>query len=158
MGRRLNDSDFGRFALFALFLIGAISCSAVYLFLTVFVRPDSESLPSVEDEGPKEEQCCRGVEHLELWGDAVKWGSQFVLNSSEECCMACKRMCNGDGGPCLCNSWVYCGDREACGSRFGEVSLHFFWFATSRIFSVLISSCTCFWRHVWCLFIISVQF
>ncbi|XP_047161570.1 uncharacterized protein LOC124831587 [Vigna umbellata] len=120
MGRRQNDSDFGRFALFALFLIGTISCSAVYLFLSVILRPNSESLPSVEDEGPKEEQCCRGVENLELWGEAVKWGSEFVLNSSEECCMACKRMCNGEGGPCLCNSWVYCGDREACGPRFGE--------------------------------------
>ncbi|BAT83468.1 hypothetical protein LR48_Vigan03g034200 [Vigna angularis] len=120
MGRRQNDSDFGRFALFALFLIGTISCSAVYLFLSVILRPNSESLPSAEDEGPKEEQCCRGVENLELWGEAVKWGSEFVLNSSEECCMACKRMCNGEGGPCLCNSWVYCGDREACGPRFGE--------------------------------------
>ncbi|WVZ06214.1 hypothetical protein V8G54_019560 [Vigna mungo] len=123
MGRRQNVSDFGRFALFALFLIGTISCSAVYLFLSVILRPNSESLPSVEDEGPKEEQCCRGVENLELWGEAVKWGSEFVLNSSEECCMACKRMCNGEGGSCLCNSWVYCGDREACGPRFGEFSL-----------------------------------
>jgi len=132
MGRRHNDSDFGRFALIALFLIGAISCSAVYLFLTVVFVPDIESLPSVEIEGPTEGQCCQGVEHLELWGDAVKWGSEFMLNSSEECCMACKRMCTGEGGPCLCNSWVYCGDKEACGPRFGEVSLHFFWFATAR--------------------------
>ena len=80
----------------------------------------------------EEENCCRGIENLELWGDAVKWGSEFRLNSSEECCMACKRMCSGEGGPCMCNSWVYCGDREACGPRFGEVLLDFFYFATTR--------------------------
>ncbi|TKY65296.1 peptidyl-prolyl cis-trans isomerase [Spatholobus suberectus] len=121
MGRRQNGSDFGRFALLVLFLTGTISCSAVYLFLTVVFRPNTESLPSVDDVGVAEEgQCCRGIEHLELWGDAVKWGSEFRVNSSEECCMACKRMCGGEGGPCLCNSWVYCGDREACGPRFGE--------------------------------------
>ncbi|XP_020203187.1 uncharacterized protein LOC109788774 isoform X2 [Cajanus cajan] len=124
MGRRQNGSDFGRFALLLLFLIGAISCSAVYLFLTVVFKPSTESLPSTDHDlglrGAQEEQCCRGVEHLELWGDAVKWGSEFRLNSSEECCMACKRTCSGEGGACLCNSWVYCGDREACGPRFGE--------------------------------------
>ncbi|KAG4992565.1 hypothetical protein JHK87_026022 [Glycine soja] len=123
MGRRQNDSDFGRFAILVLFLIGAISCFVIYLFLTVVFSPSPESLPSVDDHVvgvAEEEQCCRGIEHLELWGDAVKWGSEFRLNSSEECCMACKRMCSGDGGPCMCNSWVYCGDREACGPRFGE--------------------------------------
>lgn len=130
MGRRHNDSDFGRFALIVLFLTGTISCFAVYVFLTVVFRPSStESLASVDDDddivgGVVEEQCCRGIEHLELWGDAVKWGSEFKANSSEECCMECKRMCDGEGGPCLCNSWVYCGDREACGPRFGEVLLH----------------------------------
>lgn len=124
MGRRHNDSDFGRFALIVLFLTGMISCFAVYVFLTVVFRPSStESMASVDDDvvgGVLEEQCCRGIEHLELWGDAVKWGSEFKANSSEECCMECKRMCDGEGGPCLCNSWVYCGDREACGPRFGE--------------------------------------
>ncbi|KAK7256316.1 hypothetical protein RIF29_29758 [Crotalaria pallida] len=135
MGRRQNDSYFGRFALLILFLIGAISCSMVYLFLTVALRPPPLSffssssmqefehengVTSFEEEDEEGEQCCRGVEHLELWGDAVKWGSEFKVNSSEDCCVACKRMCRGDGGPCLCNSWVFCGDREACGPRFGE--------------------------------------
>ncbi|KAL2330111.1 hypothetical protein Fmac_017692 [Flemingia macrophylla] len=119
MGRRQNLSAF--FLLF-LFLIGAISCSAVYLFLTVVFGPSAESLPSTDRHlgAAEEEQCCGGVEHLELWGDAVKWGSQFRVNSSEECCLACKRTCSGQGGVCLCNSWVYCGDRKACGPRFGE--------------------------------------
>lgn len=140
MGRRQNDSDFGRFAILVLFLIGAISCSVIYLFLTVVFSPSPESLPSVDDHVvgvAEEEQCCRGIEHLELWGDAVKWGSEFRLNSSEECCMACKRMCSGDGGPCMCNSWVYCGDREACGPRFGEVLFLLFYFATTRFNFIL---------------------
>ncbi|KAE8721245.1 RNA-binding family protein isoform 1 [Hibiscus syriacus] len=62
----------------------------------------------------------KGIEHLDLWGDSVKWGSDFKLNSSKECCDACKDMCKGDDGPCLCDSWVFCGDKVACGSRFGE--------------------------------------
>lgn len=136
MGRRQNDSDFGRFALLILFLMGAISCSMVYLFLTVVFRPGNAPLSSssmqeleyengvVEEEGRQE--CCSGIQHLELWGDAVKWGAEFKVNSSEDCCMACKRMCRGDGGPCLCNSWVFCGDREACGPRFGEVYYYYY--------------------------------
>lgn len=72
------------------------------------------------DEGQREKECCRGIENLELWGAAVKWGSEFKFNSSEECCGACKKMCSGNDGPCLCDSWVFCGDREACGPHFGE--------------------------------------
>lgn len=67
-------------------------------------------------------ECCGGIEHLELWGAAVKWGADFKLSTSEECCRACKAMCGGNGGPCLCDSWVFCGNRAACGSQFGEVS------------------------------------
>ncbi|KAE8692992.1 hypothetical protein F3Y22_tig00110819pilonHSYRG00127 [Hibiscus syriacus] len=31
-------------------------------------------------------------------------------------------MCTGNDGPCLCDTWVFCGNKEAYGSRFGEVS------------------------------------
>lgn len=76
------------------------------------------------DGGVKGESggCCGGIENLELWGAAVKWGSEFKFNSSEGCCKACKAMCTGTDGPCLCDTWVFCGNREACGSKFGEVS------------------------------------
>lgn len=57
---------------------------------------------------------------MELWGDAVKWGTEFRFNSLEDCCKASQAMCRDDCGPCLCNSWVFCGDREASGPRFGE--------------------------------------
>lgn len=80
-------------------------------------------MQGVDDLGSGEEgQCCKGIQHLELWGDAVNWGTEFRVNSSEDCCKACKKMCgDGDKGSCLCNSWVFCGDRNACGTRFGEV-------------------------------------
>ncbi|PNX69430.1 peptidyl-prolyl cis-trans isomerase, partial [Trifolium pratense] len=68
--------------------------------------------------------CCRGIENLELWGSAVKWGSDFKFNTSEGCCNACKSMCTGKDGPCLCDTWVFCGNRQACGSKFGEVTRH----------------------------------
>lgn len=80
----------------------------------------SESL--AVDEGENGGGCCRGIENLELWGAAVKWGTDFKFNSSEECCQACKKLCSGNDGPCLCDSWVFCGNREACGPKFGEVS------------------------------------
>lgn len=134
MARRRNDSEAGRFAILILFLMGAISCGIVYFCISVVFVPTgtdptiSASLDSGQTvdrdlstkEEEKKEFCCRGIEHLELWGDAVKWGSEFKLNSSEECCTACKAMCRKDG-PCLCDSWVYCGNKEACGARFGEV-------------------------------------
>ncbi|KAJ8900332.1 hypothetical protein K2173_024972 [Erythroxylum novogranatense] len=128
MGRRQSDSSFGRFALLILFVIGAISCYAAYLCFSIVFRPSSvESLGFTIGDGLKkknrgggreEEGCCEGVEHMELWGDAVKWGSNFKVNSSKDCCLACKGMC--DDGHCLCNSWVFCGDKHACGSHFGE--------------------------------------
>ncbi|PON58845.1 Cyclophilin-like domain containing protein [Parasponia andersonii] len=132
MGRRKNDSAVGRFSILILFLMGVISCCMVYYSISVVFVP-SRTDPTIsvldsgqpadpegeEEEEESEEFCCRGIEHWELWGDAVKWGSQFKLNSSEECCQACKAMCRKDG-PCLCDSWVFCGNQEACGARFGE--------------------------------------
>lgn len=136
MGRRYNDSDFGKFTLLVFFLIGAISCSAVYVFLTLVFRANTASVVTMQVEksdfedllSEEEGKCCGGVEHLELWGEAVRWGNDFRVNSSEDCCRACKNLCRGDGQRCLCNSWVFCGDRDACGARFGEVLLQFYHF------------------------------
>lgn len=108
------------------------SCIVVYMFASVALRPNRVSSNSELDSlamvghggngGLEEEsgECCRGIENLELWGAAVKWGSDFKFNSSEECCKACKAMCTGNDGPCLCDSWVFCGNREACGPHFRE--------------------------------------
>ncbi|XP_039033064.1 uncharacterized protein LOC120168847 [Hibiscus syriacus] len=81
---------------------------------------DSSGSAGSIDVGEKKGGCCRGIENLELWGVAVKWGSDFKFNSSVECCQACNAMCTGNDGPCLCDTWVFCGNKEACGSRFGE--------------------------------------
>ncbi|KAK1561176.1 hypothetical protein Q3G72_035220 [Acer saccharum] len=132
MGRRQTDTEIGRFVLLVLLLLGSVSCLMVYLCFSMAYN----SVSSSSDDGvvvgnnnnsrDEVSECCRGIEHLELWGDAVKWGSDFKVDSSEKCCMACKDMCGGGGGgrsgdePCLCDSWVFCGDKQACGSRFGE--------------------------------------
>lgn len=132
MARRQYDAGPPRFASLPLFLIGAVSCTAAYLFMSSVLRPAAHSPPFPGDgDGDRRfvkveetrvgSECCGGVEHLELWGAAVKWGAEFKLNTSGECCRACKAMCSENGGPCLCDSWVFCGNREACGSQFGEV-------------------------------------
>lgn len=131
MGRKPIDSDPNRLGIKILLFMGLVSCTVVYLFMSSVLRPSesskTESLTKLDKEsgnldGDESAGCCRGMPHLEYWGPAVKWGSDFKFNSSEECCKACKAMCTGKDGPCLCDSWVFCGDREACGSHFGEVS------------------------------------
>lgn len=104
------------------------SCGLAYLFFSAVTRSGSVSefragsTSSFAIVGEKTGGgCCRGIEDLELWGSAVKWGSDFKFNTSEGCCNACKAMCTGKDGPCLCDSWVFCGNRENCGSKFGEV-------------------------------------
>ncbi|XP_044491279.1 uncharacterized protein LOC123215304 isoform X2 [Mangifera indica] len=117
MGRRQIGLKFGRFAPLILFFLGGLSCFMVYLW--IFATYDS-SFSESGGKGEEEIKCCRGIQELEFWGDAVKWGSKFKVNTSEECCMACKDMCRGVDGPCPCNSWVFCGDKQGCGPRFGE--------------------------------------
>jgi hypothetical protein len=112
-----------------LLLVCLGSCGLVYVFLSLITRSGSVSelrtgsTSSIDLVGEKNVGgCCRGIENLELWGSAVKWGSDFKFNTSEECCNACKSMCTGKDGPCLCDTWVFCGNRQACGSKFGEVT------------------------------------
>lgn len=137
MGRKQIESEPSRYASLILLFIGLASCSLVYAFLSVVLRPEGDSRDLEvdrsaligEDEGggagAGSGGCCRGIDNLELWGPAVKWGSEFKFNSSEECCKACKEMCTGNDGPCLCDTWVFCGNRESCGAKFGEVRLIF---------------------------------
>lgn len=40
--------------------------------------------------------CCR------MWGDVVKWGSNFHTNTPGECCEACQKHVPPTGGP-TCN-------------------------------------------------------
>ncbi|KAI5602134.1 hypothetical protein POPTR_001G150300v4 [Populus trichocarpa] len=125
MGRRQNDSEPSRFISLTFLLAGFISCALVYTVLSVALNSNTNSKgsnfePLTLAEESNDGGCCRGVEKLELWGGAVKWGSDHKFNSSKECCQACKAMCTGIDGPCLCDTWVFCGNKKACGSKFGE--------------------------------------
>ncbi|GLU05501.1 hypothetical protein SLE2022_226000 [Rubroshorea leprosula] len=132
MGRRQNDPDPFRYTSLFLVLVGLISFGLVYAVVSTLVNSNGSSKNSsfdslemlgegggVDLEG-KDGECCRGIESLEIWGTAVKWGTEFKFNSSVECCKACKAMCSGIDGPCLCDTWVFCGNKETCGSKFGE--------------------------------------
>lgn len=135
MGRKPNDQETSRWVFLILLLLGIASFTLVYTVLSS--ASNSKHGPSVSNfdymlveggdggekvgfSGADEGKCCKGIDHLELWGAAVKWGSEFKFNTSEECCNACKGMCTGQDGPCLCDSWVFCGNKQACGSKFGE--------------------------------------
>ncbi|GKC90627.1 peptidyl-prolyl cis-trans isomerase [Tanacetum coccineum] len=81
--------------------MGLFSCFLVYMFMSVVLRPSEkiQFLSVSEDES---------VELVDNNGGCF------------ECCDACKAMCNGKDGPCLCDSWVFCGNPDACGSKYGE--------------------------------------
>ncbi|XP_078439974.1 peptidyl-prolyl cis-trans isomerase isoform X2 [Wolffia australiana] len=134
MRRRSNDGGNRRSIPVILLFAGFATCCVVYTGIILARRRSPSSNLSLfssiggfqrfgaaeEDEAEGFGDCCRGSENLELWGFSVKWGTDFRLNSSRECCKACKEMCNARDGPCLCNSWVFCGDREKCKEKFGE--------------------------------------
>ncbi|GMH09283.1 hypothetical protein Nepgr_011124 [Nepenthes gracilis] len=132
MGRKPIDSDPSRWAFQALLFLALASCTVAYMVFSVLFRPGSilsnsdSGSPALEETvggsvlQRENGRCCGGIPNLELWGAAVKWGTEFKSNYSEECCKACKALCTGNQGPCLCDSWVFCGNREACGSKFGE--------------------------------------
>ncbi|XAR70552.1 Peptidylprolyl isomerase [Bertholletia excelsa] len=132
MGRKTTASEHTSWASLTLLLTALLSCTVAYIFASLVLRPKNWSSisehwskatigddPNGSLEGERGE-CCRGIQNLELWGTAVKWGSEFKLNSSQECCEACKAMCSSVDGLCLCDTWVFCGNREACGPRYGE--------------------------------------
>lgn len=164
MGRRQTDSKVCRSLLPVLFLLGMVSVCMALLWLPAVLKSTGNTainqvLDLVENDSGgsgaeeiEEEVCCRGFEHLELWGDAVKWGAKHKMNSSRECCMACKGMCGSNGGPCLCNSWVFCGNRDACGPRFGEV-----WFICILFFIFLVNCFGIFGPNILCVFNCAVQ-
>lgn len=139
MGRRGSELEPARWGSMVLLLMGLVSFCMVYIFMSTVMRPSSSADSKMSSLGYDDENsggnggnleletsggggCCRGVPNLEMWGAAVKWGTDFKFNTSEQCCKACKAMCTGKDGPCLCDTWVFCGNKEACGEKFGEVS------------------------------------
>ncbi|KAI3458937.1 hypothetical protein Pfo_015600 [Paulownia fortunei] len=141
MGRKGSELEPTRWGTLILLLMGLVSFSVVYIFMSSVLRPPLSSSVSTNSkiwslgygegsfggngknsgfESSGGGGCCKGIQNLELWGAAVKWGTDFKFNSSEQCCKACKAMCTGNDGPCLCDTWVFCGNKEACGEKFGE--------------------------------------
>uniref|UniRef100_A0A6N2NA35 Uncharacterized protein n=1 Tax=Salix viminalis TaxID=40686 RepID=A0A6N2NA35_SALVM len=108
MGRKQTDPELGRYGLLVLFVM--VQSPAAWSTFVSLHRLDhrkaTEFLVSKVSDGLKSEDadgdCCRGI-------DAVKWGSEFNVNSSKACCLACKGMCSGGSGPCLCDSWARYG-------------------------------------------------
>lgn len=121
-----NATDNRRLHFTLIFLL-FISCFLAYKTFSILTQNTYETELNVDSFQSKllgssnSEECCRGIENMELWGSAVKWGTDHKFNDSKDCCNACKSMCSGEDGPCLCDSWVFCGDRERCGEKFGEV-------------------------------------
>ncbi len=129
MARRHHEGEGGggawrRIHLVVLLLI-CVTCGAVYLVCSPVLRnPFEKEVSSSSSEKNKKtmvvgslddkESCCHGAEGTELWGEAVNWGPHLILNSSYQCCTACKANSK-------CNSWVFCGDRDKCAAKYGEV-------------------------------------
>ncbi|KAJ6328305.1 hypothetical protein OIU77_010073 [Salix suchowensis] len=109
MGRKQTDPEHGRYGLLVLFVMvqSPFAWSTFVSLHRLDHRKATEFLVSKVSDGLKSEDadgdCCRGIEHLELWG------SEFNVNSSKACCLACKGMCSGGSGPCLCDSWLLPG-------------------------------------------------
>ena len=60
----------------------------------------------------KLEEICVGHQNVELEGDVVKWGSDNLLPTVEDCCEQCRSYEATDGSQC--NAWVYCADEKKC--------------------------------------------
>ena len=66
------------------------------------------------------EPSCHALQHTELHGDVVKWGSEHLLESAALCCAACAAhaaaaAAKPDGQQRGCNAWVYCSNGPLCG-------------------------------------------
>jgi hypothetical protein len=120
MAKRLHQGG-SRWRPFLVLVTVACTCAVGYLFISPLLQRSAASSSralrahvaqsSVGEDGTG---CCRGLEHTELWSDAVNWGSDFLVDSTQECCDACKANLK-------CNSWVYCGDVAKCGIYYRQV-------------------------------------
>ncbi|KAF3320073.1 hypothetical protein FCM35_KLT22321 [Carex littledalei] len=43
-----------------------------------------------------------------------------ISNGATTSPIASKAACPGPGNQCLCNTWVFCGDKDQCKDKFGE--------------------------------------
>ncbi|KAG0621715.1 hypothetical protein M758_3G043300 [Ceratodon purpureus] len=119
MAKRLYEGR-SRWRSSLILVIVVCTCVVAYLCISAILPnsavPSSQALEahvaqsSVAEVGTG---CFRGLEHTEFWGDAVNWGSDFLVDSSQACSDACKAKRK-------CNSWVYCGNQERCGANYHQ--------------------------------------
>ena len=84
---------------------------------------DSDSRTSVvADDTPPSERLgqCFVYKRADLWGDALNNGATNKLTSAAECCNQCSMAKNVGEGQAPCNVWVFCGDRQWCGTQYGQ--------------------------------------
>jgi hypothetical protein len=53
---------------------------------------------------------CHVMPRTELPGDVVRWGADHLQATAAACCAACSALAG-------CNTWVWCGNGSACGSK-----------------------------------------
>lgn len=122
LSRRPSDARRrGRVLLFLIVTVAVFTAAALAYLSFPSAAPTPS--PSASSTVRADADCCRGIEGLELWGPAVKWGSNHRLPSAAACCASCKAMCpHPEDDACRCDSWVFCGDERRCKDRLGEVS------------------------------------
>nr|PNR39308.1 hypothetical protein PHYPA_019586 [Physcomitrium patens] len=117
MARRMHAGE-RRWRSFLILLLTVCTCLAAYFFIrpllfNLFFSQASLAHVARQHLDNNRTGCCRGIEHTELWGDAVNWGNDFLLDTAQECCNACKT------NP-TCDSWVHCADEANCGSFYRQ--------------------------------------
>eukprot|EP00884_Botryococcus_braunii_P021976 jgi/Botrbrau1/8462/Bobra.0237s0079.1 len=63
---------------------------------------------------------CIELPNTDYWGDAVKWGQENKKFSAQECCESCRTFRPPSDDSPSCNVWVWCGDKERCGTQFRD--------------------------------------
>ncbi|KAK4430970.1 hypothetical protein Salat_0859000 [Sesamum alatum] len=112
MGRKGSELEPTRWGSLILLLMGLVSFSVVYIFMSSVLSPPSSSSSASSRIGSVDGSYENDGENSEF----EQSGGGGVVEGFR----ACKKMCTGNDGPCLCDSWVFCGNKEACGEKFGE--------------------------------------
>lgn len=60
--------------------------SCCFIF-SLFSQQDQVDASSISQE---DENCCRGLKHVELWGEATNWGADNLVKTAEDCCTQCR--------------------------------------------------------------------
>lgn len=60
---------------------------------------------------------CNIMNNTDYWGEPVKWGPNNKLASAEACCADCHSYQPSTSEDLNCNVWVYCGDKDKCGTQ-----------------------------------------